>query len=368
MKTQKFSNIESFLSQLDVERNGREDVVMPVRNLGMTDGQLIVDGDSHKLSKMATKQMAWRLGIAPAYWERMVKYRQFDLLDTNVNRWLSLHDADDSYLVSKKEGEVLAFLSPRYKIIDNYETLSNYAEAHKATFGDQSKFRTAGYSADNGQAYIQMVSLEEDRQIAANDPYSTGSVFKFSDVGGGISIAPFLYRQICSNGMMGFGEGKADKIRLNGRAKEDRDYRNDPIYREERPAVIGLTKALGRREIVKPEVQKRIQNLITMKGRKIDDLEATIYALKSQLGLGDDEFTTFAENAIADKIDNYYDLVQAITKQAQDVSVDQQVRLEQVGGWLTDNRGKILDHMIVNIPKVRERLNKMRGEENSNEE
>ncbi len=367
MKTQKFSNVESFLSALDVNRNSREDLVIPVRQLGMTEGQLVVDGVSHKLSKNATRQMAWRLGIAPVYWERMVKYRQFDLLDANANRWLSLHDAEDTYLVSRKDTEVIAFLSPRYKIVDNYETLTNYMEAHKAVYKDTTGFRAGWYSEETGQAGIQLITLKEDYQIAANDPYSVGSVFRFSDVGGGISIAPIIYRQLCSNGMMGFGEGKADKIRLNGKIKEDRDYRKDSIYLEEKPAVVGLTKVLGRKSMNRPEVEKRIKNLISRKGQKIDDLEATVLALKSQLGLADDDFTTFTETVIADKVDNYYDLIQAITKLAQDVPVDNQVRLEQVGGWLTDNDGKILDHVLVNSRKIREKLEKKAEKEEKDE-
>jgi len=358
MKTQRFSDVEKFLSVLDTDKEGREDIVFPVKQLGMTDGQLVVEGESLKLSPMATKQMAGRLGIAPVYWNKMIKFKQFDLLDENVNRWLSLHDADDSYLVSKKGDTVMAFLSPRYKIIDNYDILSEYLESHKEKYGDTTTIRQGWYSEEVGQAGVQMISLEMDRQIASNDPYAVGSAFKFSDVGGGISLAPIIWRQICSNGMMGFKEGNGDKIKLNGRFKENRDYRRDPIYAEERPIVMGLTRSLARKEINRPEVQARIENLLAIKDKKIDDLEATVVSLKSYLGLSQEDFSIFMETVIADKVDNYYDLVQAITKIAQDVPVDNQVRLEQVGGWLTDNSGKILDHIMVNIPKIREKLDK----------
>lgn len=361
MKAGKFENIERFLSALDEERKGREDIVIPVHSMGMTDGKLVIEGESYSLNEMAKNQLARRLGVVPAYWNRMVNFKQFDLLDTNVNRWISLHDENDQYLISRKGNEIIAFLSPRYKIVDNYESLSTYLESYQKAHPDSS-YRTAGYMG-NGNFYVQMYENARIPEFLKNDSYSVGSVFKFSDVGGGISLANLLYRQVCSNGLMGFGEDRDSKIRLNGHAKDTRDYRNDPIYLEEKPQVLALTRALGRREAMDGHTKERIENLITIKDKKIDDLEAILYTLKPHLRMSDETFTAFVEEAIADKIDNYYDLVQAITAMAQKEDAETQFRMEQVGGWITDNRGKILDHIIVNSIKTREKLDKKEKEE-----
>ena len=358
MRTQKFSNVESLFSALDTERKGREDIVVPVGQLGMTDGKLVVEGESYTLSKLATKQMAWRLGIAPVYWTRMVKYSQFDLLDENANRWISLHKPEDTYLISRKENLILSFLSPKYKIVDDYETLHTYMDGVKQAYGDKVSFRTGGYSAENGQAYIQLITQELDDSVAKDDPYIAGSSFKFSDTGGGIGVSALIYRQVCSNGMMGFKDGKNDRVSLNGKYKEDRNYRQDPTYLEEYPMVINMIRSLGKRDPIKPEIKVRLENLRALKEKPVDDLEAVIYTLKPQLGLSDESFQALLTSAVADKIDNMYDLVQEITKFAQNTSVDEQLRLEQVGGWLTDNRGKVLDHVLINVAKMREKLDK----------
>ena len=362
MKEKKFASIESYLSTLDEERQNREDIVVPVHDIGMTDGQLVIDGESHSLSTMAKNQIAMRLGVTSVYWDRMVKFKQFDLLDTNVNRWISLHDEDDKYLISRKDKEVIAFLSPKYKIVDNYETLTTYMNSYKEAHPN-SAYRMGGFIEGTGIGYVQMYETENVKEFLQKDPYSVGSVFKFSDVGGGISIGNLVYRQICSNGMMGFKEDKTDRIRLNGHSKDSRDYRNDPVYIEELPRVLGLTRALGRKSAMNASTQQRLNNLVELKAKKIDDLEAIIYTIKPYLKLEDDAFTAFMEEVIADKVDNYYDLVQAITKNAQLQDASIQFKMEQVGGWITDNSGKILDHIIINSVKTREKLDKKAKEE-----
>jgi hypothetical protein len=66
------------------------------------------------------RQLADKLKIPFAYFERM-RAEQPELLDRNVDTWL--HDEPEQRMVRTLDGQARAFLSDRYRRLDNYDLL-----------------------------------------------------------------------------------------------------------------------------------------------------------------------------------------------------------------------------------------------------
>jgi hypothetical protein len=66
-------------------------------------------------------QMASKLSIPKNYYDRMMAHSP-QLLSENVNHWLG--DRDETALVRTLRGQMRAFLSNRYRIVDNRDILA----------------------------------------------------------------------------------------------------------------------------------------------------------------------------------------------------------------------------------------------------
>lgn len=353
---ERYNEIEKLLSYLDNEKKDRVDEIVSTTDLEMVDGKLVYNEYEYNLTKLAQKQLARKLGITYSYWQKMVDEKQFELLDTNVNKWLVLQEGKSEYhLISHNNYDIEAFLSPRYKIVDNYDVLNtiiNNVDMNKFDF------RIGWQNNENNMIGIQLLEPDLVRKVSIDDSYIAGKMFQFSDLGGGINSGSVVWREVCSNGMMGFAESNENKIRMNGHMKNNREYRKDPIYIEEEQAVKQMIEILSKRSINIEEIDKRIKNLLDRKEQKIEDIEALVWTLKSYLAMSDDEFLGFVTIIKENKVDNFYDLIQEITNFAKNLNVSKQMKLEQMGGILTDNKGNILDHLIINSEKMRKRLDK----------
>lgn len=70
----------------------------------------------------AHAQMASRLSIPKPYYDRM-RCESPGLLSANVNHWLGAKQQETS-LIRTLRGQMRAFLSNRYRIVDNHEILA----------------------------------------------------------------------------------------------------------------------------------------------------------------------------------------------------------------------------------------------------
>ena len=77
---------------------------------------------SYSVTELARRQLAEKLKIPFAYFERM-RTEQPALLDRNVNTWLQ--GDTDRRMIRILDGRVRAVLSDRYRRLDNYDLAEN---------------------------------------------------------------------------------------------------------------------------------------------------------------------------------------------------------------------------------------------------
>src|SRR6185503_4524409 len=136
--------------------------------------------------------------IPAPYYDRMREDAPA-LLSANVNHWL--RQTKETRLVRTLDGTARAFLSNRYRTIDNFDV----ANATLPVLMNESKklgsIEVASCDVTEKRLYIKVTSKRLTYEVKKGDVVQAGIVISNSEVGkGSVRIEPFLYRLICLNG------------------------------------------------------------------------------------------------------------------------------------------------------------------------
>lgn len=180
---------------LDESTDAREELVAL---LGETDRPRVLRvtlEDVGRFSPTAIfhRQMADKLGIPGKYYDRMATEAP-ELLCENVNHWLQV-DVDNR-MVRTLGGKARAFLSDRYRPMDNYQIASMILPI-LSDHGVQ----VQSCNVTDEAFYLKAVSPTFEGEINVGEPVRIGVVIRNSEVGlGRLSISALLYELVCRNG------------------------------------------------------------------------------------------------------------------------------------------------------------------------
>ena len=115
--------LRELLEEVTRQSEGKRDYLAPSRKLSVSthvDGSFLEvptpTGEPLPIKDTAHGQIAERVGIPKAYYDRM-RENAPALFDENVNHWLKI--SDDRRLIRTLDGHARAFLSDRYRMLDN---------------------------------------------------------------------------------------------------------------------------------------------------------------------------------------------------------------------------------------------------------
>jgi hypothetical protein len=192
-------------SELSRQLNAKRDMIVPSPMMRFaTDSggisQVTIetpDGSArYGTTELARRQLADKLGIPYAYFERM-REKQRDLLDRNVNTWL--HSEDDRRLVRTLDGNVRAVLSDRYRRLDNYDLAEHVLPILQRLPGG----RPESVELTDTRMYLKWIASEVRHEVQPGDVVEAGVVVTNSEVGlGSLSVQPLVYRLVCRNGLI----------------------------------------------------------------------------------------------------------------------------------------------------------------------
>jgi Domain of unknown function (DUF932) len=172
----------------------------------------------------AHAQMASKLSIPKVYYDRMMKQSP-NLLADNVNHWLEQRQEETS-LIRTLRGQMRAFLSSRYRIVDHHEILAMVLP-EIAEMG--SGIKIASCQVTDERMYLKVINTDIEAAISVGDPVQAGFILSNGEIGNSsISVEPFIMRLVCTNGLI----LKDKKQRKNhaGRSAENTDlYAIDTI-------------------------------------------------------------------------------------------------------------------------------------------
>jgi hypothetical protein len=108
--------------ELERQSETKKDYIASTESLEMTNtGEMAIEGDTRQefeIADHAHTQISARLDIPAKYYNRM-RAQAPKLLAANVNEWF--HQKPERRMVRTLDGRMRAFLSERYRRLDNYD-------------------------------------------------------------------------------------------------------------------------------------------------------------------------------------------------------------------------------------------------------
>lgn len=331
--------------ELERQLAAKKDMIVPSGLITCTTGgvednncRLIVnepDGyHTYAMTELARRQLAEKLKIPYAYFERMREERP-SLLDRNVNDWLTYEP--ENRMLRTLDGKVRAVLSNRYRRMDNYDLAEHVIPVLKELPGA----RFESMELTETRMYLKVVTPAISRELAVGDIVQAGVVVSNSEVGcGTLSVQPLIYRLVCKNGLI-VPDRALRKTHL-GRINSAEDHIVS-IFQDDTLAADDRAFFLKVRDVVQAavseatflQISQKMQD--TMGIKLVGDPVQSVTVLSKKFGLRDDERTGVLRHLIEEGDLSAYGLVNAVTHLSQEVdSYDRATELESLGGYLID--------------------------------
>lgn len=201
---QGIKTIQNLYGELERQRAARKDLIADTRSItvnsvnGLSMLTVATDSDklSYRISEIAHRQIADRLGIPYKYYERM-RQENPALLDGNINSWLNT--TPEKRMLRTLDGKLRAFLSDRYRRLDNLELVDHVLPVIAAMKGCE----IASCDVTETHLYLKVINKTMKTEIVPGDIVQAGFVVSNSEIGlGALKVEPLVYRLVCKNGLI----------------------------------------------------------------------------------------------------------------------------------------------------------------------
>lgn len=277
----------------------------------------------------AHRQVGTHLKIPAAYYDRMLGGNP-DLLAQNVNSWF--RQEPSQRMLRTLDGTARAFLSNRYRRIDNFEILQTVLPI----LGEIKDAQFESCQITDNRMYIKVINPRLQTEISVGDIVQAGVMISNSEVGqGSFTAQPLILRLVCMNGMVVNNAG-ARKIHKGCENVADDNYL---LYSDKTLAADDQAFLYKIQDIVKAAVDeaKFSQVVGIMReaaGARVtsNDIPAVVKLASKDYGLSESEGNGVLNHFIEDHNFTLYGLANAVTRYSQDVdSYDRATDLESIG-------------------------------------
>jgi hypothetical protein len=334
MKTGK--TLQELAIELERQRDSKKDFLAttPALTLKSNGTSYLKLGDENfEVADTAHEQLAARLEIPKKYYDRL-KSDAPELLDTNVNHWFNKNP--EKRLVRTLDNKVRAFLSDRYRPLDNYDLAENALPVLL-----KSGCVVQSCEVTDRRLYLKVVSPKMTYQVKVGDTVQAGIVISNSEIGNGsLSIEPMLYRLICLNGAV-MNDSRMKKNHV-GRGNEFLDgvqefYTNATRAQDDKAFWMKVRDTI---EHAFSEIgfDKHIASFTASIEDRIEkEPEKTIELVQKNYSLSDGESKGVLYELIKSGDMSRFGLINAVTSFAQTVdSYDRSTELERIGGSIIE--------------------------------
>lgn len=338
------------------QKASRRDFVADTRRMkfavggenGNTPTLLLEDGNfglAFHLTEMCHEQLAEKLQIPRKYYERMMS-KDPELLAHNVNTWFQKEPGQQ--MVRTLDGKARAFLSDKFRPLDNHELL----EAILPSIGGH-KWDIKSCELTDKRLYLKAVSQDIRAEIAQDHVnvvthgrthiIHPGFTISNSEIGhGAIRIEPTCHWEHCLNlcTLDGAGLRKYHMGRAGAGADLDNavEYFRDETRQADDKALWMKVKDVVDAAISEDSFLKMVDTFNRAKEMKIDrDPVKVVEEVGKKYLLTKDESSSVLLHLVRDGDLSAYGLSAAITRASQDVpSYDRATELERIGGRVVE--------------------------------
>lgn len=333
--------LQELAVEIQRQHNAKRDFLVPTSEIRMTsdftdNGIEINDVGGFHINENAHRQLGEYCGIPAKYYEKLRGFP--DMLAYNVNHWLHINrksNSIDSRMIRTLDGNIRAFLSNRYRRIDNVQV----AETVLPLIGQMQGAEVKSCEVTDDRMYLKVVNPRLTTEVKKGDVVQSGILISNSEVGlGCVVVAPLIYRLVCTNGMIA-QDTSANRYRKQhvGRVNEiDAEYtvlRDETIEAEDKALMMRLQDA------VSTAMNEAVFSGVVEKMRQAGDakIEAAtvpkvVELISKEVGIQQYEQESVLGHLIEGGDLSLYGLGNAVTRFAQDVkSYDRSTELEGIG-------------------------------------
>ena len=325
--------------ELQRQRLNRQDFLADTRTLEMESNSygstlhLTLDGKTYGfgIGELAHQQIASRLNIPFRYYAKMQSEAP-DLLDRNINTWLE--QKPERRMIRVLDGNVRAFLSDRYRRLDNLELCA----AVLPVISEMKNSVIESCEVTPSHLYLKVVNRRLKAEVRVGDVVQAGFVVSNSEVGlGSLRVEPLVFRLVCKNGLI--CKDLAQKKYHVGRQVNVSDDSAYELYSEETLAQDDRAFFMKVQDIVRSAVDETRFMLTVDKMReatqiplKHDPVKA-VELLADKFQLTENERGDILRQLFMGADNSRYGLVNAVTAASKIAkSYERATDLERIGG------------------------------------
>lgn len=325
--------------ELDRQMKAKKDYLVDTRkmqfDMGTHGALLSLCNDKQNMTtilgvnEIAHNQIGQALGIPAKYYDKM-REQNAELLAQNINSWFQKEPK--VRMIRTLDGNARAFLSDRYRRIDNYQI----AQTVLPIISDMQDARIESCEVTEQRMYLKVVNPRLTTEVVPGDIVQSGILISNSEVGmGSLMIQPLVYRLVCKNGMVvnDAGQKKYHVGRGNASAEDFSLYSDETLKADDHALMMKV------QDTVKAVVdQTRFDRVVEMmrqaKGAKIttSNIPAMIELAGDDFGYTKREGENILDHLIRGGDLSLYGMANAVTRAAQDVeSYDRSTTMESIG-------------------------------------
>ena len=278
-------------TELDRRQNQKADYVADTRELVMasngTSKLAVADQGEFDIRNMAHRQIGERLGIPRKFYERL-REEHPALLDHNVNTLF--REKPERRLVRTLDGNARAFLSDRYRRIDDYDL----AEAILPVLHEQPDMIIESCDLTETRMYVKALFPRIQGEVKVGEPVQAGVLIQNSEVGHGmLDVSPIVYTLFCKNGMVVPESGT--QRRHVGRRIDNGGEESYELFRDETLAADDRALLMKVTDVVRACTDEAAFRSITLRLRdltsteKMEDPIKGVERLANRFDLGEEE-------------------------------------------------------------------------------
>lgn len=336
MKTGK--TLQDLAAELDRQASAKKDFVVTTDAMMMEDSAELFslhrplesgirEVTPYNMTDLFHRQLGATLGIPAKYYDKM-REDYPKLLARNVNGWF--RHTPSKHTVRTLDGTARAFLSDRYRRIDNYEI----AKATLPVISEIADDKVESCEVTENRMYIKVVNPRLEAEVQKGDIVQAGIVISNSEVGlGSVSVMPLVYRLVCLNGMIVNNLGKR-KYHIGRELEESWELFSDETLMADDAAFM-----LKLADIVRTAVDETRFGMVVDKLREAADIRITadipdvVELTSRQYGFTKNEETDILQHLIEGGDLSLYGLSSAVTRSSQDVPDYDRATTLETAGW-----------------------------------
>lgn len=332
-------DLQGLAEELRRQQSTKLDVVADTRRMSLASGALgrsvlAIDSEHEVFAPVVNDychgQISDRLGVPKKYYDRM-RIDAPELLDRNVNHWLA--QRPETRMVRMLDGRARAFLSDRYRRLDNLDLMEHVLPTLGTMPGLQ--FHISGLT--DLRLYARFVLPSLSAEIRVGDVVQAGVAIRNSEVGAGaLAVEPFLLRLVCLNGMT-TPVGRMRKYHVGSRVEEEEtQFYAEATLNADDAAFFMKVNDLVRAALSEVQFEQVVAGLReAADAPKMRDVPEGTRILGQRFSLTEGEQASILTHLIEGGDLTQWGAANAITAAAKQVDdFDRRVDLEAIGGDL----------------------------------